>query len=182
LKAVLSVYVPSLLVGLGILVVQLFLGHDTGGHDVPHGDGGHDISPWSTLASIRFWSFALLAFGLVGTLLTTFGFAAGIVAAAIASAAGLASGLFAVTVITRLLHRSPQTDASYSEVRGRLGRVVVPISIEARGKVRVDVKGTAVDVVARANETIDTGEAVVVEEVYDDGNVLVSRAPKELGP
>jgi hypothetical protein len=179
---VLSLYVLALLVGVGVLGLQLFLGHDTAGHDVDHGDASHDGLGWSMLASVRFWSFALLAFGLVGTLITLFGFAEHIVTALVSLGAGLAAGAFAVTVISRLMHRSPQTDTSVGEVRGRVGRVIVPIAIDARGKVRVDVKGTAVDVVARANETIDSGEAVVVEEVYDEGDVLVSRAPKELGP
>jgi membrane protein implicated in regulation of membrane protease activity len=177
---VLSLYVACLVVGLGVLFVQLFFGHDTGGHDVHHGDGGHEISPWTILASVRFWSFALLAFGLVGTLLTFFAMAGGAAAFAIAAVSGVASGVFAVTVVTRLLQRSPQSLASYSDVRGRVGRVIVPIAEEGRGKVRVDVKGTAVDVVARAREPLDTGDAVVVEDVSSDGEALVSRAPKEL--
>ena len=178
----LSLYVACLVVGLGVLFVQLFADHDAGGHDVHHGDGGHEITPWTVLASVRFWSFALLAFGLVGTLLTFFSMAGGAVALAIAAFSGICSGVFAVTVITRLLHRSPQSLASTSDVRGRVGRVVVPISPEGRGKVRVDLKGTAVDLVARASEPLDTGDAVVVEEVSADGEALVSRAPKELTP
>lgn len=178
----LLVYVACLVVGLGVLFVQLFFGHDTGGHDVHHGDGGHEITPWSVLASVRFWSFALLAFGLVGSLLTFFAMAGAAAALVIALLSGLAAGLFAVTVITRLLHRSPQSLASYSDVRGRVGRVVVPIAEGGRGKVRVEMKGTAIDVVARAKESLETGEAVIVEELSAEGEALVSRAPRELAP
>jgi membrane protein implicated in regulation of membrane protease activity len=180
---VLHLYVASLVIGLGVLAVQLLVGHDSGGgHDVHHDDGAHDLTPWTMLASVRFWSFALLAFGLVGTLLTFFGVAAGLVALSIAAVAGVASGVFAVTVVSRLLHRSPESNASYADVLGRLGRVVVPITPDGPGKVRVEIKGTSVDLIARARVALDMGEPVVVEEVTSDGEAQVSRAPKELAP
>jgi hypothetical protein len=63
-----------------------------------------------------------------------------------------------------------------------MGRVVVPITPQGPGKIRVEVKGTSVDLIARAREAIDMGEPVVVEEVTSDGEAQVSRAPKELAP
>jgi membrane protein implicated in regulation of membrane protease activity len=149
---------------------------------VHHDDGAHDLTPWTILTGLRFWSFALLAFGLVGTLLTMFGFATGGVALALAAVAGVVSGVFAATVVNRLLHASPQTSASYGDVLGRVGRLIVPVTPDGPGKVRVDVGGTSVDLIARAREAIDLGEAVVVEEVTSDGEAQVSRAPKELAP
>ena len=179
----LPLYVTSLVVGLGVLAVQLALGHDGGGgHDVHHGDAGHELTPFTIVASVRFWAFALLAFGLAGTLLTWLGLARGGVAFAVAAVAGGASGVFAVTVVRRLLDRSPQSLSSSADVRGRVGRVVVPIAPERPGKVRVEVKGTAVDLIARAREALEAGEPVVVEEVTIDGEAQVSRAPKELAP
>jgi membrane protein implicated in regulation of membrane protease activity len=180
---VISLYVASLVAGIGILGVQLFAGHDAGGgHDVHHDDAAHDLTPWTILTGVRFWSFALLAFGLVGTLLTIFGVAAGVAAGAIAAVAGVVSGVFAATVVNRLLHGSPQTSASYGDVLGRVGRIIVPVTPEGPGKVRVEVGGTSVDLIARARETLDVGEGVVVEEVTSDGEAQVSRAPKELAP
>ena len=179
----LALYVASLLVGLGVLAVQLAVGHDSGGgHDVHHGDGGHELTPFTVLASVRFWAFALLAFGLVGTLLTWLGFATGVVAFLVAAVAGGASGVFAVTVVSRLLNRSPQSMSSSGDVLGQVGRVIVPITAEAPGKVRVEVKGNAVDLIARAREALEAGAPVVVEEVTSDGEAQVSRAPKELAP
>jgi membrane protein implicated in regulation of membrane protease activity len=180
---VLPLYVGSLVVGLGVIAVQLVAGHDSdAGHDVHHDDGTHDVTPFTLLASVRFWSFALLAFGLVGTLLVAFGFAAGLVAFAVATIAGLASGVLAVTVVSRLLHRSPESGASYGDARGRIGRVIVPIAPAGLGKIRVEVKGTSVDLNARSRDAVGIGEPVVVEEVTSDGEALVSRAPKELAP
>jgi membrane protein implicated in regulation of membrane protease activity len=180
---VLPLYVASLLVGLGVLAVQLAVGHDSGGgHEVHHGDAGHELTPFTIIASVRFWAFALLAFGLVGTLLTWLGFATGLVAFVVAAAAGGVSGVFAVTVVSRLLTRSPQSMSSYADARGRVGRVVVPITAERPGKVRVEAKGAAVDLIARAREPLGAGEPVVIEEVTSDGEAQVSRAPKELAP
>jgi membrane protein implicated in regulation of membrane protease activity len=178
---VLSVFVAALVIGLGTLLVQLLGGHDTGGHDVSgHDTGGHD-GPLLFLASIRFWAFALLSFGLVGTMLLAFGFAGKLEAAIIASVAGLASGFIAHTVVRRLQGPGTSSVASSKDVIGQVGRVIVPPSSETRGKVRVSVRGSFVDYVARSTETLEADEAVVVEEM-DGGEVVVSRAPKELTP
>ena len=64
----LALYLAALLAALGVFVLQLAFGHhDAGGlgHDAGH-DGGHEAGTWSLFASTRFWTFALLAFGLVG--------------------------------------------------------------------------------------------------------------------
>jgi membrane protein implicated in regulation of membrane protease activity len=127
---------------------------------------------------VRFWSFALVAFGLVGALLALIGTLGGTAILLVALGAGAASGVFAVTVIRRLLFRSPSSGSTYAELVGKVGRVIVPID-GAPGKVRVGLRGAWVDVVARATEPIATGETVVVEEVDGDAAV-VSRAPREL--
>jgi membrane protein implicated in regulation of membrane protease activity len=177
---VLAVFVASLVIGLGTLLVQLLGGHDSdhdaGGHDA----GGHD-GPLIFLASIRFWAFALLAFGLVGTLLLVFGFAGVVASAIIAGGAGLVSGYVAATVVRRLQGQGTSSVAAQREVIGRVGRVIVAPSTETRGKVRVSVRGSFVDYVARSTEALEPDDAVVVEECAD-GEVVVSRAPKELAP
>lgn len=176
----LAVFVASLVIGLGTLLVQLL-----GGHDAGHDAGGHDADghdgPLIFLASIRFWAFALLAFGLVGTLLLVFGFAGVVASAIIAGVSGVVSGYVAATVVRRLQGQGTSSVADRREVIGRVGRVIVPPSSETRGKVRVSVRGSFVDYVARSTEALEPDDAVVVEEC-EDGEVLVSRAPKELAP
>ena len=174
----LALYLACLVAGLGVIVVQLAAGHDAagGGHDAPHA-GDHDAA-WTVLLSVRFWSFALVAFGLVGALLALIGTLGGTAILVVALGAGAASGVFAVTVVRRLLYRSPSSGSTYAELVGKVGRVIVPID-GAPGKVRVALRGAWVDVVARANETIDAGETVIVLEVDGDAAV-VSKAPREL--
>jgi membrane protein implicated in regulation of membrane protease activity len=183
---VFNLYVATLVAALGAFAIQFFAGgHDAGGggHDAAHGDGSgsdHEASAWSLVASVRFWSFALLAFGMVGTTLTLFQLAGATATVALASASGLGAGFFAAGVIRRLASRPATSHSSGTDVVGKLGRVIVPLVPGAMGKVRVEVKGAAVDYVARSSETVGAGEAVVVEESAD-GEVVVSRAPKELG-
>ncbi len=177
-----AVFITTLVIGLGALAIQLFAGHDTdaGGHEVAH-DAAHD-GPLLFLASIRFWSFSFLAFGLVGTLLTLFGFAGPIASLIIALIAGLSSGYVATTVVRRLQTQQATSLATSRDVVGRVGRVIVPPSADTRGKVRVRVRGSFVDYVAKSSEDLDENDPVIVEEYEDDGEVRVSRAPKELGP
>src|SRR5262252_1089543 len=112
------VYLAALIVGLGVLSLGL-LGHGADAHGADlhvggvHGDLGHghasghgadDAHHQSGLfgvalfLSLRFWSFALMAFGSVGTLLTWFALAGSAATALIAVAVGLFSGGLAATV------------------------------------------------------------------------------------
>jgi membrane protein implicated in regulation of membrane protease activity len=129
------------------------------------------------IASTRL--FALLAFGRVGTALTLFGLAGSLWTALVATGSGLGSGFFAASVIRRLTARPATSHASAHDVVGRVGRVIVPLVPGGQGKVRVEVKGALLDYVARSKETVEAGETIVVEEA-SEGEVVVSRAPKEL--
>ena len=180
----LLIYIGALVVAAGVLGFQLALGHhgiDGGGaHDTDHG-ADHDTTLWTFVASLRFWAFALLSFGLVGTLITVFGFASSVVTAFVASACGIAAGVFAVTVVRRLSQRTQTSHATSSDVVGKVGRVIVPPNETGRCKIRVEIKGSIVDYVARATEPVCEGDTVLVED-RDGSDVTVSRAPKELKP
>ncbi|MEO7113403.1 MAG: NfeD family protein [Polyangiaceae bacterium] len=175
----LLVYVGALLVAAGTIALQtLGADHDAGaGHDTAHGDAGHD-GFWMIFASLRFWTFALLAFGMVGTLTTLLHVAGPTVALVASIVCGFGSGAFAATVVRRLTTKSASSHTVPIEVVGKLGRVIVPLGTSP-GKVRVEVKGTITDYVARAEETIAEGETVIIED-FDGNEAVVSRAPKEL--
>ena len=79
----------------------------------------------------------------------------------------------------RLQQKGTSSVATDADIIGLIGRVLVPPSAAGQGKVRVRVKASFVDYVARAVEPLEEGDTVVVEDV-EDGEVTVSRAPKEL--
>ena len=167
------VYIGTLVAAAGAVGVQIFAGHDSDAHGADH-----DAGPWSLVASVRFWSFLFLAFGLVGTMLSVLRLAGPIGTFALALGSGAASGLLAVTVIRRLLSRSASSNVKRQDVIGCLGRVVVPLDGTARGKVRIEVRGTTVDYLARATQPLAEGDLVIVEEC-DGEEVVVGRAPAE---
>ena len=175
----LGVYIAALVLGGGALVVQLATGHhDAGGHDGSDG-ADHDAGIATFVASARFWAFGLLAFGLVGTLLTVFGFAGAVLTSVLAGAMGVVAGVSAVATLRRLRLRSESSHATSRDVVGQIGRVLVPPNESGLAKVRVSVKGAHVDYVARTREALLEGEDVLVEDC-DGAEVTVSRAPKEL--
>ena len=178
-----AVFLTALIIGLGALAVQLFGGHDAaggGGHDATHDTAGHD-SPFWLIASVRFWAFGLLAFGLVGTLLRLFHFAGHIEATVIATIAGVIAGTVSATIVRRLQVQTTSSVVESPDVVGRMARVLVPPSPDARGKVRVSLHGSVIDYVATSEDQLAEDEAVIVEE-WREGEVRVIRAPKELGP
>jgi membrane protein implicated in regulation of membrane protease activity len=178
---VLVIFLGALVLGLGVIGFQALGGHDAdaAGHDLAHGD--HDPPAWALVASLRFWSFGLLAFGLSGLLLTLFGLAGATAAATIAGVAGVASGVFASAVLRRMRIRSPSSQIAPRDVVGKIGRVLVPSDPAGRGKVRVEIKGGIVDYVAASREALQENDVVVVED-FDGQEVTVSKAPKELKP
>ena len=173
-------YIATLVMALGVVAIQIFAGHDTDvGHDMHGADHDGEAGLGTFFGSLRFWSFLLLAFGLTGTLLTLFHLAGPWVTLAIALVAGASSGVFAVSVLRRLLTRSATSNVKSNDVVGKMGRVVVALAAQRPGKIRVEIKGSVVDYVARADEPLDEGESIIVEQ-SDGAEVLVSRAPKEL--
>jgi membrane protein implicated in regulation of membrane protease activity len=178
---VLAIYLGALVLGLGVIGFQAFGGHDAdaAGHELAHGD--HDATAWAVVASLRFWSFGLLAFGLLGLLLTVFGLAAAPVAATIAAVAGVLSGYFASSVLRRMRARGPTSQIAQRDVVGKIGRVLVPSEPSGLGKVRVEIKGGIVDYVAKSTEALAENDVVVVEDI-EGGHVTVSKAPRELKP
>lgn len=190
-------YLFALIVGLGILLLQAVLGGKDKGDAgdaaqkeldaddaiAPDLDGGaaSTIGDFAALfLTTRFWIFALLAFGLTGSLLHWFDLAAPPVAAALSSAMGLASGLFAAYSLRALRRASTTTNAHVAEAVGQVGRVLVPLQKGALGQIRIQLKGQTVDLAATTDEIeLARGEAILIEEI--DGSVArVCRRPAEL--
>jgi len=223
-------YVFALVVGMGVLTIQAFLGatheadgdadgdldhdlHFEAGHDLHfdadgdadadadavadvhagmdahadaaavHGDGDHDLGLGGFVAlflSIRFWVFTSLGFGLSGTLLhylTEVGAAATLATAIVM---GLVSGLAVATAFRALKRTSGHAAENTHSAVGRVARVILPCDDNTTGKVRIELAGHSVDLMARTTGLrIEQGDMVVIEEVEDEV-AQVSRAPDEL--
>lgn len=173
------IYLAALVVGGGVIALQLVFAAGHGDvdlhHDVDHAGG----EAASIFLSSRFWTFGLLAFGLVGALLSMFHLAGVPLALTLSIASGVVSGLFAALAM-RALKRSTTSSASIEEAIGKTGRVILPCAKGKVGKVRVSVKGTTVDLLAMTDEEeIPIGRHVVIDEVRGD-IAHVSPAPREL--
>jgi membrane protein implicated in regulation of membrane protease activity len=131
--------------------------------------------------SMRFWIFASLGFGLTGTLLSFLTRVDEIPTAIAAGVMGLVSGLIASLTFQMLKRTASQTAVHAMSAIGRVGRVIVLVPETGIGKIRVELAGQSVDLIARtsAGLRIDIGDAVVVEDL--EGEIAeVSRAPEEL--
>ncbi len=206
-----AVYLASLIIGLGILLLQLFMSSDKdldassetfdatdpaltadAGADVhpspAHSADHHslsssvfDVGSVATLfVSFRFWTFALAAFGTLGSFLhyTGFGSFAGTLMASLLVA--LVCGLGASWTFRYLGSKSLNSGAGAGELVGQIGKVLLPPNTAGRAKVRLYVKGQVVDYLATTDDrSLELGTSVLVVEVR--GNQLhVSAAPAGL--
>lgn len=171
-------YVVALIVSLGFLVVQVFFPGGSDGEAELDADG--DASGAALLLSTRFWTYAALAFGMVGTPLHYLGLASSAFTLVLAVLSGLGSGTFVSFAFRALRRASTTTTAALDESLGQIGRVLVPCSRGRVGKVRLNLKGHAIDALATTDEEeISVGQRVLVAEVRG-GVVHVAIAPEEL--
>jgi membrane protein implicated in regulation of membrane protease activity len=184
-----ALYLAALVVGVGIVGLQ-FLMPGSGGHGAPGGDvhagGGHEAAhdhPASgvmmVVLSLRFWTYALLGFGLVGSSLRflSLGGAATPVAATIV---GVLGGLIASVTFGTLSRTAVSSSADPSELVGQLGRVLLDVAPGRHGKIRLKLRGQTIDLLALAdNDTLAEGAQVLVVGLRDSV-ALVRPAPPEL--
>ena len=188
------VFLAALILGAGTLAFQLVStgDADAGAEAADDVDGsGHDAHHHEALPSggflplvlaLRFWSFALLAFGLAGSLLYYLSLLGQWPAFGVALATGLASGLLASWSVRQLQRAQTSSGAETSDLVGQVGRVLVPLSPARRGKIRVELKGQTLDFIASTDDdALEAGAAVLVEELRGNA-VHVSRAGREFLP
>lgn len=139
------------------------VGHDASGHDVGI---GADFLLWS-LTSIRFWTFFFAFFGLTGLTLEGLGIVdSSMVTLALSIATGLTTGYGAAGVIRWLSRDTSGVAPSSADYVGKSVRVVVPLEAGSTGKVRLQLKGQWVDVLAFADEDesfASKDEAMIIE-------------------
>ena len=118
--------------------------------------------------SMRFWTFALAAFGATGAMLTLLGVWPFVVAA-IASAVGGGIGWGTATLFRRLRNEVVTAPTTLGAYRGEEAKVVLPIRAGAMGKVAVQGPEGRVEMFARssASRTLEPSDAVVIIRVVD---------------
>jgi hypothetical protein len=161
-------YLIAVVLGGGSLLVQIFAGGDHGdaAHGLDHGDASHPDGPG--ILSTRSLVYALFTFGFVGGLLHIPRVVEPRTALAIAILSAVAAGAAVGYVFQSLGHAGASGAAVLDEVRGRKARVLVGCARGRRGKVRVELKGHQVDVLATTDEEhIAEGAEVVIVDMRD---------------
>jgi membrane protein implicated in regulation of membrane protease activity len=188
-----ALYVMSLIIGGGLLLLSLVTGGETGELDVEGGGlEGTEVGEGSSgsalpLASMFFWTFFLAFFGLTGVLLSTLAHGVGtLLTVLLAVGMGIGAGLIASRVLRGLGRAEVDSSVRPADMVGRLGRVVVPVGRDQPGKVRVELKGRTVELLAYGDETVPLApsQRVYVHDVLKDGSVRVvsAEAPHGTGP
>ena len=117
--------------------------------------GGHgDFSGFLFMfLSLRFWTFFLAFFGLTGIVLDGLNLVSSPwLGLGLALGMGLATGAGAMSVIRMLGSDTSGQAVRSTDYIGKTARVVVPFEGSSVGKVRVDIKGTSVDLLASGLE------------------------------
>ncbi|MCA9492269.1 MAG: hypothetical protein KC621_20190 [Myxococcales bacterium] len=135
---------------------------------------------WNPFLSLRFWTFGLFTFGLLGTMLTLFG--VGTVLTLVAALGG--GGVFGFLAYNffRFLNRDAVSgETQLDAFAGEEARVVVPVRPGAQGKIVIERMSGRTELLAttRDGRAIEVGESVLIASVRD-GVADVSRtAPSE---
>jgi membrane protein implicated in regulation of membrane protease activity len=167
-------YALALILGGGLLLVQLLGGghHDGADHFAGSdhlGGPDHHPSQGPGLLSTRSLTYGLFAFGFVGASLHALSLVAPWAAFAIAAAAGVTVTLAVGSTLRAVGDPGASGEAALDEARGHAGRVLVPLSRERQGKVRVQIKGQTVDMLATTTGgELPAGTEVVVVNVRGD--------------
>lgn len=174
-----GVYLFAAAAGLPVVAWFLLSGGDEGGGDDGDGIGGvmFRLLPLSTIAiAVATFGVAGLALGAVGTGATTT-----LVAAVIAA---VVVGALNSTVFAYLRRSESTASVEDRQLVGAVGRVVLPITGDHRGRVAVSVGGQQLYLSARAlpgeaTPELEVGASVLVIEV-SGGVAGVTRLDAEL--
>lgn len=146
--------------------------------DGGHGDAHASIGGFAAaFLSLRFWTFFSTFFGMTGLVVEGFDLMQGTIAVAgVAAAMGTSIGYGAVTAVRTLTRDTvgevPDSDAYV----GQTARVLLPMSAGETGKVRMQLHGRTVDMLATTSEAerFEANDRALVVEM-DEGVVTVAR-------
>lgn len=122
---------------------------------------------WRMILNVRFWTYFLAFFGLIGFLLTILRFSIEPYTLLISSASGVLGGS-AVAAMWAALKRSESNSAvSSTHLLGTMGPMIVASRPGEPGKVRLTVKGELIDMMAisQSGEPLERGTQVTVVDL-----------------
>jgi membrane protein implicated in regulation of membrane protease activity len=134
---------------------------------------------FTTLLSLRFWTFFGAFFGLTGLVLDGADLVPGtVVPLSIALGMGVGAGFVAVRVMRALQRDVTGQVATAAEYVGKSGRALHAFGSGELGKVRIELGGTTVDILAKTDEgpAFEAGDKVLVVEMQGH-TAFVTRAP-----
>lgn len=141
--------------------------------------GEYEVSSqrrFNPLISFKFWTFFLCFFGLTGTVLSGLGLWSSLVGVLSASLVmGGGAGLWVAFLMHKFGSGEYDRAVSQREYLGAAAKVLVPVSNETTGKVRLRLRGRSIDMLAepyKSSEQFDKGDECFVVDV-DDGVVEV---------
>lgn len=195
----LEVYGFAFGVGAVLLLVSMFAGdHDAGGGDVDahvdldmdadldvdadadgelaHADGS--IGGFAAaFLSLRFWTFFATFFGMTGLVLHGFELMQGALAIlGVASGMGVAIGYTAASIVRSLTRNVVGEVPDAQSYVGQTARVLLPLSADQTGKVRMQLQGRTVDMLATTTEEqrFEANDRALVVEM-NEGVVTIAR-------
>ncbi len=149
-----------------------------------HGDVHAEVSSgvdfvlaWLPFASLRFWTFFGAFFGLTGVVMTAGKFVGKGTALGLSIGVGYMCGFGITTVLRKLTASDVSSSLSPKDLVGVVGEVVLPIRRGETGKIRLQLKGRVVELLAETDEEIELsrGQHCMIYEMTDDGAAMVAR-------
>lgn len=189
----LQIFLIALIVGAGLLLFSLFAsGHGGGkpeidGHADLHADADHDHDggfdggalAWLPLASLRFWTFFMAFFGATGTALTFIERDINAwVLLAIAVAMGYVCGAAAVSVFRYMRRSETTSNLAVDDYIGETAVVRVSVARGKTGKVRLELKGRTLELLAETEEETPFAvkDQAMIYAMTEQGHVILTRA------
>ncbi len=200
----LSVYLIALLVGGFLLALSVFGGSDMDADADVHADFDADVHAdfdadvhadldgdvhaevssgvdfvlaWLPFASLRFWTFFGAFFGLTGVVMTVGKFVGKGTALGLSIGVGYICGFGITTVLRKLMANDVNSSLSPKDLTGVVGEVVLPIRRGETGKIRLQLKGRVIELLAETDEEteLSRGQRCMIYEMTDDGAAMVAR-------
>lgn len=150
---------------------------EAGGDMDTHADAGHDTHGdiggfFAVFGSLRFWTFFTAFFGLTGLVLDGLDLAGEMLSLGLAISVGFVTGWTAVTVIRKLSANDTGVAAGVNDYVGKSGELLIAAGPGRLGKIRIELRGTTVDMLCISDETIAKGREALIVEMRDDKAVV----------